>query len=74
MDICKNCKSWNKFKDSVYRVDMGECLKISASNGEEYPDENTTGINGTPICSHDGMAVLFETKSWFGCIHFIKTK
>ena len=49
---------------------MGKCLKLSAKDGEDYPDENKTGIEGTPLCIHDGGISQIETKEWFGCVHF----
>ncbi len=67
---CKDCKYWKRLQESRYSVNMGDCSKLSAIDGEEYPDSNVTGIEGSPLCVHDGMITTIETKEWFGCIHF----
>ena len=67
---CSNCKYWNRLPDTKYQIRMGKCLKLSAKDGEDYPDENKTGIEGTPLCIHDGGISQIETKEWFGCVHF----
>ena len=50
---------------------MGKCERLSAQKGEDYPDLEKTGIESTPLCSHDGAGFTYETKSWFGCVHYI---
>lgn len=50
---------------------MGKCERLSAQNGEDYPDLEKTGIESTPLCSHDGAGSEYETKKWFGCVHYI---
>jgi hypothetical protein len=67
---CEHCKYWKKLKDTTETKNMGKCKKISAKKGKEYPDIQETGIDGYPICVHDGACSDFETKSWFSCIHF----
>ena len=68
---CCNCSNWEKIKDSEYSQDFGECKLLSGSiNPEIYPDSEKTGIEAYPICSHDGDAITYNTKSWFGCVGF----
>lgn len=63
----ENCKYWNKLKNEN---DLGKCCRLSTMLGCEYPDVGNSGIESTPACSHDGIGVYYETKNWFGCIHF----
>lgn len=52
-------------------MDMGDCTFLSGNHhSDEYPDTGKTGIESTPICVHDGIGFEYQTKSWFGCIHF----
>jgi len=67
---CENCKYWTKQKDTDWYKYMGRCEKLSAPKGEDYPDLEKTGIESTPLCSHDGAGSLYETKNWFSCMHF----
>jgi hypothetical protein len=74
---CKNCKHWKKIKDDEYQKDVGECSLLSGEwiekdKEELYPDIETTGIESSPICGHDGIGIWYETKSWFGCVGFEK--
>ena len=73
---CSTCKYWQTQPAGYYSPDMGKCLKMSAdvsqNNNSEYPDREITGIESTPICPHDGIGVLYETKGWFACIHHTK--
>jgi len=76
---CSSCKFWGGTKES----DMGDCSFLSGKyipDGKEimgntypkevYPDTEKTGIESTPLCSHDGAGFTYETKSWFGCVHY----
>ncbi len=67
---CSSCKYWTKQKDTDWYTDMGKCERLSAPRGEDYPDLEITGIESTPLCSHDGAGSEYETKSWFGCVHY----
>ena len=78
---CKDCKFWTPQPSQQLALgmsssDMGICSKLTGSESKEYagnsdcPDVEVTGVEAYPICGHDGMAVDYETKSWFGCIHF----
>jgi len=71
---CKKCKYWNKITETKYSIKMGRCSKLSANENEDYPNENITGIEGMPLCSHDGGISEIETKEWFGCVHFNATQ
>ena len=66
---CSSCKFWGRTKES----DMGECSFLSGNTypKEVYPDTEITGIESYPICWHDGAGFTYETKSWFGCVHYI---
>jgi len=81
---CSSCKFWERTKESEYSKDMGECSFLSGKyipDGKEimgntypkevYPDTEITGIESYPICWHDGAGFTYETKSWFGCVHYI---
>jgi hypothetical protein len=68
---CSSCQFWEKIPETTYSVDMGKCKKLSGTyNPEKYPDTEITGIESTPICIHDGSGFMYETKSWFGCVHY----
>ena len=72
--ICAECKFWERADDTEGEAsgalkDMGKCIKLSGNDDYEYPDTSKTGIEGTPLCYHDGSAVTFDTKDWFSCIH-----
>jgi hypothetical protein len=67
---CSSCKFWGRTKESEYSKDMGKCERLSAPKGEDYPDLEITGIESTPLCSHDGAGSEYETKGWFGCVHY----
>jgi hypothetical protein len=69
---CKDCRNWTTQKDTDFYKDMGKCAKLSAKDGEEYPNLDESGVESTPLCAHDGAGSEYETKSWFGCIHFEK--
>jgi hypothetical protein len=81
--LCFSCKFWERTKESEYSKDMGDCSFLSGKyipDGkeimgktypkEEYPDIEKTGIGSYPICQHDGAGFTYETKSWFGCVHY----
>jgi hypothetical protein len=77
MGRCSSCKFWERTKESEYSKDMGDCSFLSGKEimgntypKEEYPDTEKTGIESYPICQHDGSGFTYETKSWFGCIHY----
>lgn len=77
--ICSNCKYWERIPDTTHSVDMGNCSKLSGITityppEYKFPDVNITGIESTPFCMHDGIGFTYETKSWFGCIHFNENK
>lgn len=80
---CSSCKFWERIKESEYSKDIGDCSFLSGKyipDGkeimgntypkEEYPDKEKTGIESYPICQHDGAGFTYETKSWFGCVHY----
>ena len=80
---CSSCKFWGRTKESEYSKDMGDCSFLSGKyipDGKEimgntypkevYPDTEKTGIESYPICQHDGAGFTYETKSWFGCVHY----
>jgi hypothetical protein len=68
---CSTCKFWESIPETTYSNDMGECHKLSGTRKpEKYPDLEITGIESTPICVHDGSGFIYETKSWFGCVHY----
>jgi hypothetical protein len=77
-NTCISCEHWKPVDDSWEPVD-GICEKLS---GDEYtegkvtyrhdPASEITGIEGVPECAHDGAAVTYTTKNWFGCVHYSK--
>lgn len=67
---CIHCKYWTAQKDTAFYKNMGKCAKLSAKDGEDYPDLDETGVESVPLCAHDGAGAQFDTKSWFRCIHF----
>lgn len=68
---CINCKYWIAKQDTPFCNNMGKCTKLSAKDGDEYPNLNETGIESIPLCAHDGAGAVYDTKSWFRCIHFV---
>lgn len=79
---CVTCKYWNNSEDIREYSDTGKCMFLSGERNvfvkehdgwtrfdDKMPDLEITGLQGTPICTHDGIAIDFETKGWFGCIH-----
>lgn len=68
---CENCKHWHQVANREKENDIGVCLMLSNSDDfEKYPDGDITGVEATPVCDHDGMATIYETSNWFGCVHF----
>jgi len=73
---CSSCKFWENPIYNNKEEEIGRCSKLSGIhrkdvNSEDvYPDIKNTGIESTPICSHDGNGFDYETKSWFGCVHY----
>ena len=77
--ICCKCKHWIKIEDSELTKDSGKCVKLSGkfikeglvSAGEKYPEEEITGVVVYPPHDHD-IGFTYNTKKWFGCVHFSK--
>lgn len=73
---CITCRHWQVVPDGSAVQDMGKCLFLSGVRRKSYytkdvyPDVETTGVESTPISAHDGTAIDYETKSWFGCVHY----
>ena len=73
-NTCENCKHWI---DKTKINGFGECEILSATYNKSdlrrfdwELDPEKTGVVAWPQCSHDGHAIEYETKPWFGCIHF----
>lgn len=73
---CSSCKFWGNPTYNNKEEEIGRCSKLSGIhrkdvNSEDvYPDIKNTGIESVPICWHDGSGFDYETKSWFGCVHY----
>lgn len=73
---CSTCKHWQRIKDNEYQKDMGKCSFLSGEMGANilddhvYPITERTGIESFSFGGHDGISFEYETKSWFGCIHY----
>lgn len=73
MGNCKDCAFWKS--SPLDENNLGDCLKLSTrKRSGPGPDSNMTGVEAWPICYHDGRAFSFETKPWFGCIHYAVKK
>lgn len=73
---CFSCLYWENPTYNDKKDEIGRCSKLSGIHKKEvntieiYPDIKSTGIESIPICWHDGNGFDYETKSWFGCVHY----
>jgi hypothetical protein len=67
---CSKCKHWSKLPEEELEDNMGRCKRLSAPEDEDYPDIEYTGLDGYPLCWHDGGVSTVDTKGWFSCVHF----
>lgn len=67
---CNKCKHWVEFPKESLEDNLGRCKKLSAPEDEDYPDIEETGLDGYPLCWHDGGISTVDTKGWFSCFHF----
>ena len=74
---CSSCKYWENPTYNRKEENVGRCSKLSGTHRKDtntqdvYPELENTGIESVPICWHDGSGFDYETKSWFGCVHYI---
>ena len=74
---CATCTNWEKITNESFTENMGKCLLLSGTYGDEkniYPEEDKTGILSYPVCYHDGAGFEYQTKGWFGCINYSENK
>ncbi|MFN8349129.1 MAG: hypothetical protein U0X91_29280 [Spirosomataceae bacterium] len=73
---CQDCTYWQK---NSHSLDMGACLKLSGKRSKNdyekdvYPITLDTGLVSFSINYFEGIGLEYETKSWFGCIHYSQT-
>ena len=62
MNLCGTCGHWKETR----------CLRLGMAKDTPYSEirvREDTGVVAYPECWHDGAAVEYETKAWFGCVH-----